>query len=103
MNYSKEVTDYIVAKYLEEPTRDTVDLLAAELQRPAKSIIGKLSREGVYRRNFYTTKGGENPTTKLEMVSEIAYNLDIPPSKLLGLEKSPKSTLKLLSEVTKRA
>ena len=103
MNYTKESRDYIVTKYLENPTRETVDSLAAELQRPAKSIIGKLSREGVYRRNFYITKSGETPVTKLELVNDIACNLDVPASKLLGLEKSPKSTLKLLSEITKRA
>ncbi len=103
MNYSKETTAYIVAEYTANPSRDTVNSLASKLGKPAKSIIGKLSREGVYRRAFYTTKTGEEPVTKLELVSEIASNLDIPEDKLLGLEKSPKSALKFLVESTKRA
>jgi hypothetical protein len=100
MNYNKELTAYIVEEYTANPSRDTVNNLAQEIGKPAKSIIGKLSREGVYRRAFYTTKSGENTVTKLELVSEIALNLDIPEDKLSGLEKSPKSALKLLVEMT---
>lgn len=102
MNYSKELTAYIVAEYTANPSRDTVNNLANKLGKPAKSIIGKLSREGVYRRAFYTTKSGEEPITKLELVSEIASNLDIPEESLSGLEKSPKSALKLLVEITEK-
>ena len=103
MNYSKEMTAYIVEEYTKNPSRTTVDNLARKLNKPAKSIIGKLSREGVYRRAFYTTKSGEEPVTKRELVSEIASNLNIPEDKLSGLEKSPKSALKFLVESTKRS
>ena len=103
MNYNKELTAYIVEEYIANPSRDTVNTLAQEIGKPAKSIIGKLSREGVYRRAFYTTKGGEATVTKLELVSEIALNLDIPEEGLAGLEKSPKSALKLLVERTQQS
>tara|TARA_A100001201_G_C3965191_1_gene163925 strand:+ start:273 stop:584 length:312 start_codon:yes stop_codon:yes gene_type:complete len=100
MNYTKEQTEYIVEAYLNNPTRATVDNLAAKLERPPKSIIGKLSREGVYRRNFYTTKTGEDPVTKVELVTEIANNLNTSEETLAGLEKAPKNTLKNLVKLT---
>ena len=72
--------------------------LAKELSKTPKSIIGKLSREGVYRRSVYKTKTGESPVTKFELVEEIAFALAIEPESLAGLEKSPKLVLKRLRE-----
>ena len=50
MNYNEQTTQYLLEKYSADPTRQTVEALAEELSRSVKSIIGKLSREGVYRR-----------------------------------------------------
>ena len=75
--------------------------LAAELNKSIKSIIGKLSREGVYRREIYKTKTGELPVTKVEIVSNIADSLGIEVDSLAGLEKAPKATLKKLEESLK--
>tara|TARA_B100001109_G_scaffold71777_1_gene58528 strand:- start:490 stop:771 length:282 start_codon:yes stop_codon:yes gene_type:complete len=88
----------MLEKYTADPTRQTVEDLAEELSRSVKSIIGKLSREGVYRREIYKTKTGELPVTKVEIVSDIADNLDIEVESLSGLEKAPKSALKKLKE-----
>ena len=98
MNYNDQTTQYMLEKYTADPTRQTVEDLAVELSRSVKSIIGKLSREGVYRREIYKTKTGELPVTKVEIVSDIADNLGIEVESLLGLEKAPKSTLKKLKE-----
>lgn len=98
MNYSEETTEYMIAEYSSSPTRDTVERLAKELNKTPKSIIGKLSREGVYRRNVYKTKTGESPVTKVELVAQIAAGLGIEEELLKGLEKSPKSALKALQE-----
>ena len=67
-----------------------------EMSKTPKSIIGKLSREGVYRRSVYKTKTGESPTTKVELVAELAEALGISPGVLAGLEKAPKNVLKVL-------
>ena len=75
MNYNEQTTQYLLEKYSADPTRQTVEALAEELSRSVKSIIGKLSREGVYRREIYKTKTGELPVTKVEIVSDIADNL----------------------------
>ena len=98
MNYTEDQTKHIIQAYQKSPNRDTVEMLADELQKSVKSIIGKLSREGVYRREIYKTKSGELPVTKVEIVSNIADSLGIEVESLLGLEKTPKATLKILEE-----
>jgi hypothetical protein len=100
MNYTDEQTGYIVQGYKENPTMKTVEKLANELGKSTKSIIGKLSREGVYERAVYKSKGGELPVTKNEIVCNIAENLGIEVEYLAGLEKAPKSTLKTLEAAT---
>ena len=96
MNYSEEATKYVIDEYSGSPNRETVERLAGVLDKTIKSIIGKLSREGVYRREVYKTKTGENPITKKEIVIEIAETSGINEESLLGLDKAPKNTLKLL-------
>lgn len=98
MSYTKEQTKYIIEKYQSNPTRETVEELSNELERSTKSIIGKLSREGVYRREVYRSKTGELPITKIEIVNNIADGLGIEPESISGLEKSPKAALKALEE-----
>ena len=66
MNYNEEQTKHIIEAYQQNPSRETVEALAEELQKSIKSIIGKLSREGVYRREIYKTKTGELPVTKMD-------------------------------------
>jgi|TARA_B100001939_G_C16837874_1_gene571724 hypothetical protein len=100
MNYNDEQVAYMTKTYQDEPTRETVENLAEELDKSVKSIIGKLSREGVYKRTYYKTKTGENPVTKLEIVESIAGLLGV--KNLEGLEKSPKPTLKELEKCLKQ-
>ena len=100
MNYTREQTDYIVGVYESEPTMETVNQLAEELEKSPKSIIGKLSREGVYKRNVYVSKSGCAPVTKTELVTTIAYSLGLEPDRLEGLEKAPKQVLLLLEQET---
>jgi len=75
---------------------DNVDELALMLGKSKRSIIGKLSRMGIYKKKEYLTKAGLNPVSKQELVDRIAARLGID---LTGLEKAPKQTLARLSEV----
>ena len=100
MNYTEEQTRYIVEYYQMHPTMQTVETLAENLGKSTKSIIGKLSREGVYERAVYKNKSGDLPVTKAEIVSNIAENLGLEIEHLLGLEKAPKATLKNLEAAT---
>lgn len=98
MNYTEEQTAYIVKEYKDKPTRITVERLADEIGKSPKSIIGKLSREGVYRRSVYKTKTGENPITKEQLVRDIEDALGFNLEALAGLEKAPKGVLKQLRD-----
>ena len=99
VNYTQEQVDYIKSHYTHEPTKETVHRLANELDKSVKSIIGKLSREGVYQKTEYLSKTGERPITKKQMVEIIAKELVGESSKLAGLEKAPKADLKYLLDL----
>lgn len=96
VNYTEEQVKHMVEAYQAKPDRTTVDMLAEDLNKSVKSIIGKLSREGVYKKTVYKTKTGEDPVTKKELVEELAGILDISANSIIGLEKSPKADLKNL-------
>jgi len=98
-NYTEEQVQYMVDQYTAEPNRNTVDKLAEKLNKSIKSIIGKLSREGVYQKAIYRTKTGELPMTKGEIIVKVAYLLNADYDRLAGLEKSPKQDLKYLYEL----
>ena len=98
-NYTEEQVQYMVDQYTAEPNRNTVDKLAEKLNKSIKSIIGKLSREGVYQKAIYRTKTGEVPMTKGEIIVKVAYLLDADYERLAGLEKSPKQDHKYLYEL----
>lgn len=98
MSYTEQITKELIEAYENEPTRETVEKLAEIYSKSVKSIIGKLSREGVYRREIYKSKTGEVPVTKNEIVNNIADSLGIEVEALSGLEKSPKAALKNLEK-----
>ena len=95
-NYTKEQVSYMTNVYVAFPERETVENLAKELDKSVKSIIGKLSREGVYQKAIYKTKTGEVPVTKEQLIKNIAVLLEIDSSKIMGLEKAPKQDIKYL-------
>tara|TARA_Y100000996_G_scaffold330933_1_gene267146 strand:- start:52 stop:390 length:339 start_codon:yes stop_codon:yes gene_type:complete len=98
VNYTPEMVDTMKSRYTANPSRETVEVLSKELNKSIKSIIGKLSREGVYQKTEYLTKTGEKPVTKRELVEKVSEILGVEYQALAGLEKSPKSALKLLEE-----
>ena len=99
INYTQEQVDFMKNTYSEEPTRETVQKLSNEMNKSVKSIIGKLSREGIYQKTEYLSKTGERPITKKQMVIIIAKELVGDSSKLEGLEKAPKADLKYLLDL----
>ena len=98
VNYTPEQVEHMIEAYTRTPTRETVENLAEDLDKSIKSIIGKLSREGVYKKTVYKTKTGESPETKKEIVEDLAGLLNLEYVQVAGLEKSPKSALKILRE-----
>tara|TARA_B100001057_G_C22527028_1_gene824255 strand:- start:241 stop:549 length:309 start_codon:yes stop_codon:yes gene_type:complete len=96
INYTQEQVELMIEAYKSNPSRETVENLAEDLDKSVKSIIGKLSREGVYKKTIYKTKTGEDPETKKEIVQELAERLEINYEAIAGLEKAPKTALKIL-------
>jgi|TARA_B100000497_G_C7507968_1_gene309630 hypothetical protein len=97
-NYTQEQVNHMVEAYQAKPDRTTVDMLAEDLDKSVKSIIGKLSREGVYQKQVYTTKTGEIPVTKEFLILGLADLFEVDSSKLMGLEKAPKQVIKFLHD-----
>lgn len=102
VNYTPEQVDLMIEKYRSNPTRETVENLAEDLDKSIKSIIGKLSREGVYKKTVYKTKTGEDPETKKQIVEILASILEISYESIAGLEKSPKTALKVLRKAVQK-
>lgn len=101
VNYTEQQVQHMIEEYKNNPTRETVENLAEELNKSIKSIIGKLSREGVYQKTVYKTKTGEDPVTKKELVEELSDLVGIEYDMIAGLEKSPKIDLKRLVDILK--
>jgi len=74
-NYTEAMTEKMIAQYSANPTRETVDMLANELGKNARSVIAKLSREGVYKAQPRVTKSGEPVVRKAELLASIESTL----------------------------
>jgi hypothetical protein len=94
MRYTKEQTEFIVTEYLENKDDETIiQQLAEKLDRNPRSIIGKLSREGVYEKKRYLSKTGEPPIRKKEILANICSLVGGNPEKIQTLEKAGKPEL----------
>ena len=92
-NYTEEMVSEMTTAYTENPTRDTVDALAQQFGKTTRSIIAKLSREGVYVAQPRTTKSGEPVVAKAELVASIQEHFGI---ELPTLVKAGKADLQRL-------
>lgn len=95
-NYTDEMVSEMTKRYTESPTRETVDALAQDMGKTVRSIIAKLSREGVYVAQPRTTKSGEPVISKSELVAQINEHFGI---ELPTLVKAGKQDLQKLVEV----
>jgi translation initiation factor 2B subunit (eIF-2B alpha/beta/delta family) len=95
-NYSKELTAKIIAVYSENPNMATVNTLADTTGKTVRSLIAKLSREGVYQKKERTTKSGLPVITKEDLVKKIAEKQSMDFSSISSLVKATKSDLEFL-------
>lgn len=98
VSYTEEVTKSIVEEYLAEPTRETVEAIAARIAKSSRSVIAKLAALGVYQTPQRTTKTGEPIVKKEEMVEELEKILGIT---IPTLVKAGKQDLQKLVEAVK--
>ena len=95
-NYTDEMVSQMVENYQEQPSMDTVHELAQAFGKTSRSIIAKLSREGVYKAQPRTTKTGEPVVRKDELVAEMATILGIDEATIASVAKATKTDLKNL-------
>jgi response regulator RpfG family c-di-GMP phosphodiesterase len=100
VNYTPEQTLQVVEAYRANPTAETVEALANELGKTVRSIVAKLSREGVYKKKEYVGKTGEKPVKKDELADRLAEVFGLTESEADSLTKANKTALnKILAKV----
>lgn len=93
VNYTAEQTAAMVKQYTEAPTAETVASMAEALGKSVRSIVAKLTREGVYKKKEYTTKKGEAPVTKEELASKLAELCGLSEAEADSMAKANKTGL----------
>lgn len=87
-NYTQSMVDEIVALYTENPTRETVNKLALQYDKTPRSIIAKLSREGVYQKSERLNKAGSPVVKKEQVVAFISDQLGYSAESLVKASKN---------------
>jgi len=90
VNYTPEQTVAIVADY---KAGVSVATIAENLGKSTRSIIAKLSREGVYQKKEYTTKTGEKAVKKDAHADAIGAILKMTEAEIESLTKANKTAL----------
>lgn len=93
VNYTAEQTAAMVSAYQASPTPETVATLAESLGKTVRSVVAKLSREGVYQKKEYVGKTGERPTKKDAHADAIGAILQLSEGEIESLTKANKSAL----------
>jgi hypothetical protein len=93
VNYTPEQTQDIVAGYL---VGESVESIADRMGKSVRSIVAKLSREGVYKKKEYVSKTGEKPVKKDAHADAIGAILQLSESDTDSLTKANKSALKAI-------
>ena len=70
-NYSEADIAVLTEEYQLEPTRETVDSLAEQLNKTPRSIIAKLSALGIYQKTERVTKRGEPVLMQAQLVTRV--------------------------------
>jgi hypothetical protein len=95
VNYTPEQTLQIVGDY---QAGFSVETIAEMTGKSVRSIVAKLSREGVYRKKEYVTKTGERAVKKDVHADAIGAILKLPENDVESLTKANKSALKAIFE-----
>jgi len=98
MSYTEELTAKVVAAYTANPSRETVEKIAKDINKSPRSVIAKLAAAGVYQTPQRTTKTGDPIVKKEELVAEIEEWVQIPCPTLV---KTGKEDLKRLHAALK--
>ena len=98
VNYTPEQTAKMVADY---QAGVTVESMAEALGKSVRSIVAKLSREGVYQKNVYKTKTGEAVVKKDAWADYIGEALGLSEADTESLTKANKTALAKIADFIK--
>jgi NAD(P)H-hydrate repair Nnr-like enzyme with NAD(P)H-hydrate dehydratase domain len=90
VNYTPEQTAQMLADY---QSGAQVETIAEALGKSVRSVVAKLSREGVYRKKEYKTKTGETPVKKDAHADYIGQALGLTEADMESLTKANKAAL----------
>lgn len=90
VNYTPEQTAKMLADYADGIT---VEVIAESLGKTVRSVVAKLSREGVYKKKEYVSKTGEKPVKKDAHADAIGAILQLSEGEIDSLTKANKSAL----------
>lgn len=93
VNYTAEQTAAVVTGYL---AGSSVETLAAEVGKSVRSIVAKLSKEGVYVAKKAAAKV-DGRVTKADLVAEMAQIMGVEAEVLASLEKASTEALTLVT------
>lgn len=95
VNYTEADTAHIVADY---QAGVAVATIADAMGKSVRSIVAKLSREGVYQKKEYVGKTGEKPVKKDVHADAIGAILKLQENDIESLTKANRSALKAIFE-----
>ena len=98
--YTAEQTLELIEAYKAEPSQETVAAFDEKFGKTVKSVIAKLSREGVYQKKEYVSKAGTKPVKKEELATELMEAFGLSEAEADSLAKANKTALqKILAKV----
>ena len=90
VNYTPEMTAKMLEAYA---SGVTVESIAENMGKTVRSVVAKLSREGVYKKKEYVTKTGEKPVSKDIHAETIGNLVGLSEGEVDSLTKANKSAL----------
>lgn len=90
VNYTADQVMQMVADY---KAGQSVEAIAEAMGKSVRSIVAKLSREGVYQAKSYVSKTGEKPVKKDLVADQIALILQLTEAEADSLTKANKTAL----------
>ena len=93
-NYTVEMVETLVNGYKDGAS---VETLAAAVGKSVRSVVAKLSREGVYVAKGKAKASGTKAVTKADLIAKIAEKFEVEVATLASLEKATKEALEVLA------
>lgn len=92
-NYTEAQTMELRAAYVANPVKATIEAFAVKFGKTTRSIVAKLSKEGVYHKAEYVSKTGEKPIKKDAHADAIGKILGMSVNDTDSLAKANKAAL----------